>query len=128
MNLVLELLTVGILDNTIFFFLPPTILIRIPGIDANDNLNVDYSLNCAYCRQQKWKPASLMRYTIKRVIVLRFSGSALIKVGQCEQRLGSIEREFINNANQCFVSPLQKFLDGEMKSISKERNLLQMKR
>lgn len=57
-----------------------------------------------------------------------FSGSALIKVGQCEQRLGSIEREFVNNANQCFVSPLQKFLDGEMKTISKERNLLQSKR
>ena len=56
------------------------------------------------------------------------TGSALIKVGQCEQRLGSIEREFINNANQCFVSPLEKFLDGEMKTISRERKLLQAKR
>lgn len=55
-------------------------------------------------------------------------GSALIKVGQCEQRLGAIEREFINNANQCFVGPLQKFLEGEMKTISKERSILQTKR
>lgn len=57
-----------------------------------------------------------------------FLGSALIKVGQCEQRLGAIERDFINNANQCFVGPLQKFLDGEMKTIGKERSLLQTKR
>ncbi|XP_065226265.1 endophilin-B1 isoform X2 [Planococcus citri] len=55
-------------------------------------------------------------------------GSALIKVGQCEQRLGSIERDFIHSANQSFIGPLHKFLDGEMKTISKERSILETKR
>lgn len=55
-------------------------------------------------------------------------GSALIKVGQCEQRIGSIEKEFIASANHCFLTPLRKFLDGEMKTILKERGLLESKR
>lgn len=55
-------------------------------------------------------------------------GSSLIKVGQCEQRLGSIEREFITSADQCFVGPLQKFLEGEMRTINKERSILETKR
>ncbi|XP_039278545.1 endophilin-B1 isoform X1 [Nilaparvata lugens] len=55
-------------------------------------------------------------------------GSALIKVGQCEQRIGAIEKEFIASANHCFLSPLRKFLDGEMKTILKERGLLESKR
>ncbi|KAL1124709.1 hypothetical protein AAG570_001333 [Ranatra chinensis] len=55
-------------------------------------------------------------------------GSTLIKVGQCEQRLGQIEREFITNANQCFLVPLRKYLDGEMKTITTERGVLESKR
>lgn len=55
-------------------------------------------------------------------------GSALIKVGQCEQRLGQIERDFTSSANHCFLAPLRKFLDGEMKTILKERGLLESKR
>ncbi|XP_047117369.1 endophilin-B1 isoform X1 [Schistocerca piceifrons] len=55
-------------------------------------------------------------------------GSALVKVGQCEQRLGQTEREFISSAGQCFIQPLRKFLDGEMKTILKERSLLESKR
>lgn len=56
------------------------------------------------------------------------AGSALIKVGQCEQRLGQAERDFITSANNCFVVPLRKFLDGEMKTIQKERSLLECRR
>lgn len=67
-------------------------------------------------------------YHFENLHLLHNVGSALIKVGQCEQRLGSIEREFIISANQCFVGPLHKFLDGEMKTISKERNILEIKR
>ncbi|KAL1457755.1 hypothetical protein WDU94_007949 [Cyamophila willieti] len=55
-------------------------------------------------------------------------GTALIKVGQYEQKLGTAEREFVNNAHVAFVQPLQKFLDGEMKTIVKERSLLESKR
>ncbi|XP_020709241.1 endophilin-B1 isoform X6 [Athalia rosae] len=55
-------------------------------------------------------------------------GSALIKVGQCQQKLGQIERDFIGTAANCYVQPLRKFLDGEMKTISKERGILETKR
>ncbi|KAK6622746.1 hypothetical protein RUM43_008589 [Polyplax serrata] len=55
-------------------------------------------------------------------------GSALIKVGQCEQRLGQTERDFTATATNCFVAPLRKFLDTEMKTIQKERSLLECRR
>ncbi|KAK7870651.1 hypothetical protein R5R35_009142 [Gryllus longicercus] len=55
-------------------------------------------------------------------------GNALIKVGQCQQRLGQSERDFITAANHCYITPLRKFLDGEMKTIIKERSLLESKR
>ncbi|XP_018321950.1 endophilin-B1 isoform X1 [Agrilus planipennis] len=55
-------------------------------------------------------------------------GSALIKVGQCEQKLGQVERDFIASTGTCFTQPLKKFLEGEMKTILKEKNLLETKR
>ncbi|GLV37844.1 Endophilin B [Carabus blaptoides fortunei] len=55
-------------------------------------------------------------------------GSALIKVGQCEQKLGQTERDFIGSAGLCYIHPLRKFLDGEMKTIIKEKGLLESKR
>ncbi|XP_076680839.1 SH3 domain containing GRB2 like, endophilin-B isoform X2 [Andrena cerasifolii] len=55
-------------------------------------------------------------------------GSALIKVGQCEQKLGQIERDFIGIAANCYIQPLRKFLEGEMKTVSKEMAILENKR
>uniref|UniRef100_A0A182ND82 Uncharacterized protein n=1 Tax=Anopheles dirus TaxID=7168 RepID=A0A182ND82_9DIPT len=55
-------------------------------------------------------------------------GSALIKVGQAEQKLGSCERDFIGSTGMCFIQPLKKFLEGEMKTITKERGVLESKR
>ncbi|XP_039302228.1 endophilin-B1 isoform X4 [Solenopsis invicta] len=55
-------------------------------------------------------------------------GSALIKVGQCQQRLGQIERDFIGTAANCYIQPLRKFLDGEMKTVTKEMAILENKR
>ncbi|KAF5269332.1 hypothetical protein FQR65_LT02634 [Abscondita terminalis] len=55
-------------------------------------------------------------------------GSALIKVGQAEQKLGQTERDFIGSAGLCYTQPLQKFLEGEMKTIIKEKGLLEIKR
>ncbi|XP_052891989.1 endophilin-B1 isoform X3 [Anopheles moucheti] len=55
-------------------------------------------------------------------------GSALIKVGQAEQKLGSCERDFIGSAGMCFIQPLKKFLEGEMKTITKEKGVLESKR
>lgn len=55
-------------------------------------------------------------------------GNVLIKVGQCEQKLGQTERDFIGSAALCYTEPLRKFLDGEMKTIIKEKTLLESKR
>lgn len=55
-------------------------------------------------------------------------GQALIKVGQAEQRLGKCERDFIASSSICFTTPLRKFLEGEMKTITKERSVLETKR
>lgn len=55
-------------------------------------------------------------------------GTALIKVGQCETKLGQTERDFIGSAGICFTQPLRKFLDGEMRTIMKEKGILEMKR
>uniref|UniRef100_A0AAR5PET8 BAR domain-containing protein n=1 Tax=Dendroctonus ponderosae TaxID=77166 RepID=A0AAR5PET8_DENPD len=55
-------------------------------------------------------------------------GSALIKVGQWEQKLGQNERDFIGSAGMCFTQPLRKFLDTEMKTILREQGILEMKR
>ncbi|KFM77626.1 Endophilin-B1, partial [Stegodyphus mimosarum] len=55
-------------------------------------------------------------------------GSALIKIGQTQQRLGAAEREFVRAAMTTFVSPLKRFLDGDMKTIMKERKILENKR
>lgn len=57
-----------------------------------------------------------------------YLGSALIKVGNCEQKLGQIERDFIGMSANCYIQPLRKFLDGEMKTISKEMAILETKR
>lgn len=55
-------------------------------------------------------------------------GSALIKVGQFEQKLGQTERDFIGSVGMCFTQPLRKFLDAEMRTILKEKSLLETKR
>ena len=55
-------------------------------------------------------------------------GCALIKAGQAEQKLGQCERDFIANAGMSFLNPLKKFLDGEMRTITKEKGVLEAKR
>ncbi|XP_071337884.1 endophilin-B2a isoform X3 [Trachinotus anak] len=52
-------------------------------------------------------------------------GSTLIKVGDCERRLGAAEREFLQMSAISFLTPLRNFLEGDWKTISKERRLLE---
>lgn len=52
-------------------------------------------------------------------------GSTLIKVGECERRLGASEREFFQTAAISFLNPLRNFLEGDWRTISKERRLLE---
>ncbi|XP_059093137.1 endophilin-B2-like isoform X2 [Tigriopus californicus] len=55
-------------------------------------------------------------------------GSALIRVGQAQQHLGEIERNYIRGGHDALIAPMQKFLDSEMKNIMRERKILENKR
>ncbi|XP_023340164.1 endophilin-B1 isoform X2 [Eurytemora carolleeae] len=55
-------------------------------------------------------------------------GAALVRVGQTQQRLGQIEKDYISSGNEGMIAPLQRFLDGEMKNIMRERKILENKR
>ncbi|XP_035292013.1 endophilin-B2a isoform X11 [Anguilla anguilla] len=55
-------------------------------------------------------------------------GSTLIKVGECQRRLGGGEREFMQTSAINFLTPLRNFLDGDWRTISKERRLLENRR
>ncbi|KAM3868066.1 endophilin-B2-like isoform 1-T1 [Diretmus argenteus] len=55
-------------------------------------------------------------------------GSTLIKVGECERRLGGAEREFLHTSAISFLTPLRNFLEGDWRTISKERRLLENRR
>ncbi len=49
-------------------------------------------------------------------------------MGQTEQALGEIEREYIRNGHESMIGPMQRFLEGEMKNIVRERKILENKR
>ncbi|XDV27093.1 hypothetical protein PO909_030683 [Leuciscus waleckii] len=55
-------------------------------------------------------------------------GSALVKCGETEKLLGSAEKEFIHSSAINFLTPFRNFIEGDFKTISKERKLLQNKR
>ncbi|XP_066507940.1 endophilin-B1-like isoform X2 [Hoplias malabaricus] len=55
-------------------------------------------------------------------------GSALIKCGETEKQLGSAEKEFIHSSAINFLTPFRNFIEGDYRTISKERKLLQIKR
>ncbi|XP_049906327.1 endophilin-B2a [Epinephelus moara] len=52
-------------------------------------------------------------------------GSTLIEVGECERRIGTAEREFLQTSAISFLTPLRNFLEGDWRTISKERRLLE---
>ncbi|XP_039591616.1 endophilin-B1 isoform X1 [Polypterus senegalus] len=55
-------------------------------------------------------------------------GNALAKCGETQKQIGSAEREFIQSTAINFLTPFRNFLEGDFKTISKERKLLQNKR
>ncbi|XP_057212461.1 endophilin-B2a isoform X1 [Triplophysa rosa] len=52
-------------------------------------------------------------------------GSTLIQVADCQRRLGGAEREFLQTSSISFLTPLRNFLEGDWRTISKERKLLE---
>lgn len=72
--------------------------------------------------------SEIQLYLYLVIIIIELLGSALIKVGQCQQKLGQVERDFIGTAANCYIQPLRKFLDGEMKTVTKEMSILEVKR
>ncbi|XP_010719169.1 endophilin-B2 isoform X2 [Meleagris gallopavo] len=55
-------------------------------------------------------------------------GKTLIKVGETQRRLGAAERDFIHSASINFLTPLRNFLEGDWRTITKERRILQNRR
>ncbi|XP_046906985.1 endophilin-B2b isoform X1 [Hypomesus transpacificus] len=55
-------------------------------------------------------------------------GSTLVTVGEYQKRLGGAEREFLQTSAVNFLAPLRNFLEGDWKTISKERRLLENRR
>ncbi|KAK0404498.1 hypothetical protein QR680_017479 [Steinernema hermaphroditum] len=55
-------------------------------------------------------------------------GNALLKVANAEFKLGTSEREFINASAASTLLPIRRFLEGDMKTIQKERKILSSKR
>nr|XP_033772735.1 endophilin-B1 [Geotrypetes seraphini] len=55
-------------------------------------------------------------------------GNALIKCGETQKRIGAADRELMQTAAINFLTPLRNFIEGDYKTISKERKLLQNKR
>lgn len=55
-------------------------------------------------------------------------GAILAKVGEAECRIGEQEKYFVMKSNEVFIGPLKSFLEGQMKSIQKEKKTLELKR
>ncbi|CAL1596555.1 unnamed protein product [Knipowitschia caucasica] len=55
-------------------------------------------------------------------------GNALLKCGETEKQIGGAERELIHSSAINFLTPFRNFLEGDFKTILKERKLLQVKR
>uniref|UniRef100_A0A8B9LVV3 SH3-domain GRB2-like endophilin B2b n=1 Tax=Astyanax mexicanus TaxID=7994 RepID=A0A8B9LVV3_ASTMX len=54
--------------------------------------------------------------------------STLITVGEYQKKLGGSEREFLQSSAVGFLTPLRNFLEGDWRTISKERRLLENRR
>ncbi|KAE8610701.1 hypothetical protein XENTR_v10012209 [Xenopus tropicalis] len=55
-------------------------------------------------------------------------GNALIKCGETQKRIGVAHRELVQTAAINFLTPLRNFIEGDFKTMSKEKKLLQNKR
>ncbi|XP_012693191.2 endophilin-B2b isoform X12 [Clupea harengus] len=55
-------------------------------------------------------------------------GSTLTTVGEYQKKLGGAEREFLQTSAINFLTPLRNFLEGDWRTISKERRLLENRR
>ncbi|XP_030642393.1 endophilin-B2b isoform X4 [Chanos chanos] len=55
-------------------------------------------------------------------------GNTLITVGEYQKKLGGAEREFLQSSAVSFLTPLRNFLEGDWRTISKERRLLENRR
>ncbi|XP_053326244.1 endophilin-B1 [Spea bombifrons] len=55
-------------------------------------------------------------------------GNALIKCGETQRRIGGAHRELVQTSAINFLTPLRNFIEGDYKTMAKEKKLLQNKR
>ncbi|NXN38277.1 SHLB1 protein, partial [Rhinoptilus africanus] len=70
----------------------------------------------------------LNHYETNFFFFLPIAGNALIKCGETQKRIGTADRELIQTSAINFLTPLRNFIEGDYKTITKERKLLQNKR
>jgi len=56
------------------------------------------------------------------------AGSSLLKTGKTLLKLGQAQHSFLVASSENFLLPLANFLDGDCRTIQKERKLLEKKR
>ena len=54
----------------------------------------------------------------KKYCIMYLAGSALVKCGVTQRKLGEAERDFMQKTMSHFLYPLKNFLEGDMKTIS----------
>ncbi|XP_033104323.1 endophilin-B1-like isoform X2 [Anneissia japonica] len=55
-------------------------------------------------------------------------GAALVKCGTTQKKLGQLEKDLVNTSITNYMAPLRNFLDTDMKTINKEKKILESKR
>lgn len=55
-------------------------------------------------------------------------GSSLMKVGSTLKKIGNTEKDFMQQAYSSVIQPLRSFLENEMKTITREKRALEVKR
>ena len=60
--------------------------------------------------------------------LLCLSGGVLLKCGETEMQLGYSENLYFHKAMEDFLQPLDNFLEGDCKTIQKEKKILERKR
>ena len=54
----------------------------------------------------------------KLIVIVILAGSALVKCGVTQRKLGECERDFMEKTMSHFLYPLRNFLEGDMKTIT----------
>ncbi|KAK1885209.1 Endophilin-B1 [Dissostichus eleginoides] len=94
-------------------------------LQPNPNVRLE---EFVYEKLEKKAPTRMNNHELLGQSMIESGGNALIKCGETEKQIGGAERELIHSSAINFLTPFRNFLEGDFKTILKERKLLQVKR